>query len=432
MKCGCKFQVHRVTHRYAVVVEVDRGTGTWHVKKVVAVDDCGTRINPMIVEGQIRGGLYGRVRHGGNGADHLRRGRQLHRVELRRLPAADDLGDACVRARRDRDAVAAPSHRRQGRRRVRDGRVARGRLRQRRHRRARARGRAQHRHAADVGQGLGGARGGGAGRVNVLVQAGGLAEEGTPFVLATVVAVERPTSARVGDRALVTAEGELRGWVGGACTEPEVVRLALAALADGDVRRERIESRCASEGAVEVLIEPQRPALLLAVIGDSQAARALRELAAVLRWRTTTEVEGAHAVVVASMGRGDEEALEEALAVPAGYVGLVASARRAVAVAGELRQRGVDGTPWRGSAARPGSTWARRRRRRSRSRSWPLVAWRHTRGPSPAEFVAETAVDPICGMTVVIADAEYVLQHDGATYYFCCAGCRRKFESAPV
>jgi aerobic carbon-monoxide dehydrogenase large subunit len=42
---------------YAVVVEVDRGTGEWKVQRVVAVDDCGTRINPMIVEGQIMGGL---------------------------------------------------------------------------------------------------------------------------------------------------------------------------------------------------------------------------------------------------------------------------------------------------------------------------------------------------------------------------------------
>jgi aerobic carbon-monoxide dehydrogenase large subunit len=42
---------------YAVVVEVDRGTGAWKVKRVVAVDDCGVRINPMIVEGQIMGGL---------------------------------------------------------------------------------------------------------------------------------------------------------------------------------------------------------------------------------------------------------------------------------------------------------------------------------------------------------------------------------------
>jgi aerobic carbon-monoxide dehydrogenase large subunit len=42
---------------YAVVVEVDRGTGEWKVRRCVAVDDCGVRINPMIVEGQIMGGL---------------------------------------------------------------------------------------------------------------------------------------------------------------------------------------------------------------------------------------------------------------------------------------------------------------------------------------------------------------------------------------
>jgi carbon-monoxide dehydrogenase large subunit len=42
---------------YAVLVEIDRGTGQWKCLRVVAVDDCGVRINPMIVEGQIMGGL---------------------------------------------------------------------------------------------------------------------------------------------------------------------------------------------------------------------------------------------------------------------------------------------------------------------------------------------------------------------------------------
>ena len=57
---------------------------------------------------------------------------------------------------------------------------------------------------------------------DVLVEAGRLAQAGERFALATVVGVERPSSARVGDRALVTADGTLHGWVGGACTEPEV------------------------------------------------------------------------------------------------------------------------------------------------------------------------------------------------------------------
>jgi aerobic carbon-monoxide dehydrogenase large subunit len=42
---------------YVAVVEVDAGTGYWKVNKLVAVDDCGVRINPMVVEGQIHGGL---------------------------------------------------------------------------------------------------------------------------------------------------------------------------------------------------------------------------------------------------------------------------------------------------------------------------------------------------------------------------------------
>src|SRR5207244_5217858 len=42
---------------YMVVVDIDRGTGQVKTRRVVAVDDCGVRINPMIVEGQIHGGL---------------------------------------------------------------------------------------------------------------------------------------------------------------------------------------------------------------------------------------------------------------------------------------------------------------------------------------------------------------------------------------
>jgi xanthine dehydrogenase accessory factor len=268
--------------------------------------------------------------------------------------------------------------------------------------------------------------------VNVIVEAGHLAEEGTPFALATVLSVERPSSARVGDRALVTADGELHGWVGGACTEPEVVRLSLLALADGDTRRERIESRCASEGAVEVLIEPQRPALLLAVIGNAPAARTLRELAEVLGWRTTLDVADADAVVIASMGRADEESLEAALASGAGYVGLVASAKRAGSVTAELRERGVDEESLARIRSPAGLDLGPSAQEEiAVAILAELVAWRHTHGPSPAELVEE-AIDPICGMTVAVMGAKETAVRDGVTYYFCSAHCRKKFETAPV
>lgn len=193
---------------------------------------------------------------------------------------------------------------------------------------------------------------------DLLARAARLADAGEPHALATVVNVVRPASTRRGERALVTPDGTLDGWVGGACSEHLVVREALLALADGEPRLLRIrppgaagdapsdvvvaESSCASEGTIDVLIEPFVPAPLLAVAGESPAARTLAELAKTVGWRVSDEIaDGADAVVVAGMGRGDEDALASALASGADYVGLVASARRAATVVGGLRDRGV-------------------------------------------------------------------------------------------
>lgn len=268
--------------------------------------------------------------------------------------------------------------------------------------------------------------------MNVLVEAGRLAAEGRPFALATVVSVERPASARRGDHAVVTPDGALAGWVGGACTEPTVVREALAALADGEARLVRVEGGCVSEGTIEVLIEPQLPAPLLAVIGDSPAARTLAELARTVGWRVSTEPEeGADAVVVASMGQGDEDALQAALAGEAGYVGLVASAKRGSAVLADLRARGLDEEALARVCCPAGLDLGPSSQEEiAVAILAELVAWRHTRPGSAAELVE--AVDPVCGMTVSIAGARETVVHEGRTYYFCGPGCRRAFEAARV
>ncbi len=283
---------------------------------------------------------------------------------------------------------------------------------------------------------------------DVLVRAGRLAAAGEPHVLATVVNVERPASTRRGDRALITPGGELFGWVGGACSEPIVIREALRALADGEPRLVRIgpqgtaaeegdvvvaESSCASEGTVEVLVEPRLPRPLLAVVGDSPAARTLGELAATIGWQVESELaDGADAVVVASMGHGDEDVLTTALATAAGYVGLVASSRRAQAVVGELRTRGLDEEELARIRSPAGLDLGPSSQEEiAVAILAELVAWRHTTGVSPAEAVGE-AVDPVCGMTVSIAGARETLVRDGTTYYFCGPGCRRRFEAAHV
>jgi len=266
--------------------------------------------------------------------------------------------------------------------------------------------------------------------VDVLIRAGELASAGEPFALATVVDVCRPASARRGDRAVVKADGSVYGWVGGSCSEPTVVREALAALADGESRVVSTEGSCASEGAVEILVEPQLPAPLLAIVGDSPAASTLADLAAAIDWRVTRGLdEGADAVVVATMGRGDEDVLAAALAGSAGYVGLVASRKRADAVAATLRSAGVSDDALARLKAPAGLDLGPIRQEEvAVAILAELVAWRHARTPSAPPH--EEAVDPVCGMTVSLATAESIV-YEGATYAFCCEGCRARFEADP-
>ena len=282
---------------------------------------------------------------------------------------------------------------------------------------------------------------------DVLIEAGRLTEAGEQYVLATVVSVRRPASAKRGDRALVREDGKLVGWVGGACSEPAVIRESLRALADGESRLLRIcppgsghggedvviaESSCASEGTVEVLIEPQLPLPLVAVIGDSPAATTLRQLVPGVGWRVTSDLDaGADAVVLATMGRGDEDALEAALASPAGYIGLVASARRAGVVLTALRDRGIDeGTLARVRSPAGLDLGPLPQPEIAVAVLAELVAWRHSRSRSPAELLE--AVDPVCGMTVAVGSDTPSVEHAGTTYWFCCPGCRSRFAKDPA
>ncbi len=284
---------------------------------------------------------------------------------------------------------------------------------------------------------------------DVLLEAARLAEAGEPFALATVVRVERPASTRRGDRALVTADGAVRGWIGGACSEPIVVREALRALEDGEPRVVLIgppgrggaapsdvvvaESSCASEGTVEVLIEPGRPKPLLAVVGSSPAAVTLAKLAEVVGWRVSSEVgERSDAVVVATMGHGDEDALAAAVAGGAGYIGLVASSKRAGVVLAALRERGLDEEALASIRSPAGLDLGPVAQEEiAVAILAELVAWRQARRAAAEPLLVE-ALDPVCGMTVAVSPAAESAVHEGVTYYFCHAGCRERFEADPA
>ena len=178
--------------------------------------------------------------------------------------------------------------------------------------------------------------------LSVLEQASELTRAGEPFALATVVWRQGPSSSQQGSRAIITAAGELHGWIGGACAEPAVMREAREVISSGVPRllllgepgqfggavpdgMRVVPISCQSEGALEVYVEPVVPAPHLVIVGRSPMAQALDSMASALGWRTTlvagedftsADADERSMVVVATQGHGDEEALEQAVRGP--------------------------------------------------------------------------------------------------------------------
>jgi xanthine dehydrogenase accessory factor len=319
-----------------------------------------------------------------------------------------------------------------------------------------------------------------------------------PFVQAVVVARRAPSSAQVGDRAIVTAGGEFHGWLGGSCTRPTVVAEARRALADGRPRLVALSPdpeaqselgrrpgltvfpmTCHSGGSVEIYLEPVLPSPSLAVFGASPAARALVRLGKVLGYRVAVadpdaEADGfpeadlvaadlagadlrafAHGrrpfAVVATLGEDDEGAIRAALALDPAYLGVVASARRFAQVRENLLAGGVAAADLDRIHSPAGLDFGARapeeialsilaeivQVRRAADADGVAAdgvaaepqAATESQAAAPAPLQAK---DPICGMTVEIAGARHTAEHAGATFYFCCGGCRERFLGDPA
>jgi xanthine dehydrogenase accessory factor len=272
-------------------------------------------------------------------------------------------------------------------------------------------------------------------------------------VLATVVRSIRPASAKSGDRALLEPDGTSHGWVGGGCVQTSIEREARQALADGTPRlvkltpdpqpgsEEGIVSypmTCHSGGTLEIYLEPVLPPPRLAVLGESQVASALAELAPPLGFRVATSLADDDLsdtwVVVAGMSSGDDHPLvRDALAREVPYVAMVASRRRASALLDELRAEGLAEDILARLKAPAGlDIGAATGAEIALSILAEIVQRRRARIPSVAPVAAATAVDPICGMDVEIATARWTAERDGQTYYFCAPGCRRAFLRSPA
>ena len=318
----------------------------------------------------------------------------------------------------------------------------------------------------------------------IFSQAWKLLSEGTPFATAVVTRSEKPTSARPGDKAAITASGVMHGWIGGSCAQPTVIEQAMKALADGEPRLIHLSTdpenqaardglvelpiTCYSGGTLEIYIELQLPRPRLMIVGGLPVAQALARLGKALNYHviavdpdtagesipeaneTLNEIGEMAAritpltyIVVASHGHYDELALEHALRSTAAYVALVASKTRAASVLEYLAAQGLEES----ELARPkypagldiqavrGDEIAlsimaeivQRRRNSDRIDISELLG----EGDMVLEAAPAEAIDPVCGMTVQIEGALYTHEYGGQNYYFCAAGCLQMFAGDP-
>ena len=321
------------------------------------------------------------------------------------------------------------------------------------------------------------------------------------FAIATVVRCEKPTSAKPGAKAIITANGVLRGWIGGACAEPIVRQEAMKTLRDGKPRLLRIGPSvsdevkseagvieflmtCHSGGTLEIYIEPVLPQPQLVLIGESPVVEALVRLGRAINFfvvaidpdvtperfseadKILTELDLSQLkftpqtyIVVATHGKYDERALEQILATEAPYIAFVTSKKRGQAAIDYLREIGVPAEKLARIKFPAGLDIGAQSpeeiavsilaeivqiRRKPASIKLPLlavsappVAMVRTKEQAPTSILKKEgksgqAKDPICGMMVEMATARYTSLYEDETYYFCCAGCKQKFDKQPA
>jgi xanthine dehydrogenase accessory factor len=291
-----------------------------------------------------------------------------------------------------------------------------------------------------------------------------------PYALVTVVRVAPPTSAYVGAQAIVRRDGSLSGWIGGGCAKDVVVDAAREAIASGEPKLVRIANdegvpdagveqhamACASNGTIELFIQPYSTRISLCVVGDTPAAVDARFFAERLGIRLVDSPDAARVVLIATQGNDDADALERALASAAPDVLMIASARKADRLREVMRMRGVAearlarlqapagpdaGAKTPGEIALVAMTGVL-----ACLRGRALNTELHDRAsesslamgapPTPgAAYAAErrgTFVNPVCGVAVSTTAPKHVETFDGEAYYFCCDGCWITFRENPA
>jgi xanthine dehydrogenase accessory factor len=308
-----------------------------------------------------------------------------------------------------------------------------------------------------------------------LSKADELLTDGQSFAIAVVVRYQAPISGKPGNKAIIFPDGKIWGWIGGGCAQPVVVKEALKALADGQPRLIRISPSsspeegivdysmtCHSGGTLDIYIEPVLPKPHILILGRSPVAKTLARLGKAIGYAISVVAPGADResfpdsdlvqaeldlgqlkttpqtfIVVSTQGEGDEEALEQALLTKAAYVAFVASKTKASKLLGYLKERGV--TVDRLSQVRAPAgldITATSPEEIAVSILAEIIQVNGTKAASQknqaqSPVPKHEAKDPICGMMVDVSVVKHKSEFHGNSFYFCCSGCKQKFDKQP-
>jgi xanthine dehydrogenase accessory factor len=291
------------------------------------------------------------------------------------------------------------------------------------------------------------------------------------FVLATVVAYKSPQSAKPGSKAIIKADGEMIGWVGGGCVQPIVLREAKQVLQSGKPKLLTIspdEPRddwkgvgsyrmtCEGGGSLEIYLEPYLPKPQLLIVGRSPVAQTVAHLGHILDFKVIVadpevkselfadadllltdlsavrdHIDENSFVVVATMGNGDEEGLLAVIGTRPRYLGLVASEKKSQALFEYARETGASEEDVAAFKCPAGvEIGSETMAEIALSVASEIIRVRRSSSEQAAEL--KVAKDPICGMTVDIENAKYTSVVNNETIYFCCLRCKETFDRPQI
>lgn len=311
-----------------------------------------------------------------------------------------------------------------------------------------------------------------------------LNQDNQAYATAIIVRRKIPSSGKPGDKAIITEDGQIHGWIGGGCTRGIVLKEALLSLQDRKPRMVHISPdaiqsdgpntklytmTCQSGGEVEVYIEPVLPKPQILIFGTSHIAMALAKISKAMEYQvevvmSSTDVNvfpeanklvsldefavpekprANQYVVVCTQGERDAEALYKALGMGSNYLAFVASRCKANSIYHEMRQMGANFDQLKTIKTPAGlDIGAKTPHEVAISILAEIIQDFRSESGGEEETTAEQKVaktmqdgdyyiNPVCQVPVLKSAAKHVLEHAGEKVYFCCDGCKVSFEKEP-